>query len=200
MNAGGDWVREQINKAKSLTEKPFGVNIMLASPHAITYFAASMAFTTSPTDFISSVISREIPNASSIKAKSLTEKPFGVNIMLASPHVEEVARIVAEEHVAVVTTGAGIQRIQTQFFPSACFRDFISFQILCFCQNFYYLIQCSSGRGITEKALSSDGWAGGVSLCGNFYGAGCRAGAAQGRGAQGENCLLVAASGQYSHH
>ena len=54
MNAGGDWVREQINKAKSLTEKP-----------------------------------------------------FGVNIMLASPHVEEVARIVAEEHVAVVTTGAG---------------------------------------------------------------------------------------------
>lgn len=58
----------------------------------------------------------------------------------------------------------------------------------------------SSGRGITEKALSSDGWAGGVSLCGNFYGAGCRAGAAQGRGAQGENCLLAAASGQYSHH
>ena len=41
------------------------------------------------------------------KAKSLTEKPFGVNIMLASPHVEEVAQIVAEERVAVVTTGAG---------------------------------------------------------------------------------------------
>lgn len=54
MNAGGDWVREQIRKAKSLTEKP-----------------------------------------------------FGVNIMLASPYVEEVARIVAEEKVAVVTTGAG---------------------------------------------------------------------------------------------
>lgn len=41
------------------------------------------------------------------KAKSLTTKPFGVNIMLASPHVEEVAQIVAEEKVAVVTTGAG---------------------------------------------------------------------------------------------
>lgn len=54
MNAGGDWVREQIRKAKSLTEKP-----------------------------------------------------FGVNIMLASPHVEEVAQIVVEEKVAVVTTGAG---------------------------------------------------------------------------------------------
>lgn len=54
MNAGGDWVREQIQKAKTLTDKP-----------------------------------------------------FGVNIMLASPHVEEVAQIVAEERVAVVTTGAG---------------------------------------------------------------------------------------------
>lgn len=41
------------------------------------------------------------------KAKSLTDKPFGVNIMLQSPHVDEVAQIVAEENVAVVTTGAG---------------------------------------------------------------------------------------------
>lgn len=39
--------------------------------------------------------------------KELTNKPFGVNIMLLSPHVEEVAKIVAEEKVAVVTTGAG---------------------------------------------------------------------------------------------
>ena len=54
MNAGGDWVREQIRQAKGLTDKP-----------------------------------------------------FGVNIMLASPHVEEIAQIVTEEHVAVVTTGAG---------------------------------------------------------------------------------------------
>jgi len=54
MNAGGDWVRQQIRKAKSLTNKP-----------------------------------------------------FGLNIMLASPHVEQVASIAAEEQVAVVTTGAG---------------------------------------------------------------------------------------------
>lgn len=40
-------------------------------------------------------------------AKSLTNKPFGVNIMLMSPFVEEVAQLVAEEKVAVVTTGAG---------------------------------------------------------------------------------------------
>ena len=42
------------------------------------------------------------------KCKELTDKPFGVNIMLMSPHVQEVAKIVAEEKVAVVTTGAGI--------------------------------------------------------------------------------------------
>ena len=41
------------------------------------------------------------------KAKSLTDRPFGVNIMLMSPFVEEVANIVAEERVAVITTGAG---------------------------------------------------------------------------------------------
>lgn len=41
------------------------------------------------------------------KAKTLTDKPFGVNIMLMSPYVEDVAKVVAEEKVAVVTTGAG---------------------------------------------------------------------------------------------
>ncbi|NLT13746.1 MAG: enoyl-[acyl-carrier-protein] reductase FabK [Clostridiales bacterium] len=40
-------------------------------------------------------------------ARSLTDKPFGVNIMLMSPFVEEVSRVAAEEKVAVVTTGAG---------------------------------------------------------------------------------------------
>jgi len=41
------------------------------------------------------------------KAKTLTDFPFGVNIMLMSPFAEEVAQIVADEKVAVVTTGAG---------------------------------------------------------------------------------------------
>ena len=40
-------------------------------------------------------------------AKNLTEQPFGVNIMLMSPYADEVARVVAEEGVKVVTTGAG---------------------------------------------------------------------------------------------
>lgn len=41
------------------------------------------------------------------KAKSLTNKPFGVNIMLMSEHADEVAKLVCEEGVEVVTTGAG---------------------------------------------------------------------------------------------
>lgn len=41
------------------------------------------------------------------KARALTKEPFGVNIMLMSPFVEEVARVVIEERVPVVTTGAG---------------------------------------------------------------------------------------------
>lgn len=40
-------------------------------------------------------------------AKELTDKPFGVNVMLLSPHAEEVAKVVVEEGVKVVTTGAG---------------------------------------------------------------------------------------------
>ena len=41
------------------------------------------------------------------QVREMTDKPFGVNIMLMSPHVEEVAKMVAEEKVPVVTTGAG---------------------------------------------------------------------------------------------
>lgn len=41
------------------------------------------------------------------KCKELTDKPFGVNIMLMSPFVEETAKVVAEEQIPVVTTGAG---------------------------------------------------------------------------------------------
>ena len=39
--------------------------------------------------------------------RQLTDRPFGVNIMLMSPYADEVAQMVAEEHVPVVVTGAG---------------------------------------------------------------------------------------------
>jgi len=41
------------------------------------------------------------------KAKALTDKPFGVNVMLMNPNADEVAKIVVEEGIKVVTTGAG---------------------------------------------------------------------------------------------
>ena len=41
------------------------------------------------------------------KVKELTDKPFGVNIMLLNPNAPEVAKVVIEEGVKVVTTGAG---------------------------------------------------------------------------------------------
>lgn len=41
------------------------------------------------------------------KCKSLTDNPFGVNVMLMAPNKEEIAQLIAEEKVAVVTTGAG---------------------------------------------------------------------------------------------
>ena len=41
------------------------------------------------------------------RCKQLTDKPFGVNIMLMHPQADEFAQIVVEEKVAVVTTGAG---------------------------------------------------------------------------------------------
>ena len=41
------------------------------------------------------------------EVKAVTDKPFGVNIMLMSPYADEVAKVVVEEGVKVVTTGAG---------------------------------------------------------------------------------------------
>lgn len=41
------------------------------------------------------------------KAREITDRPIGVNVMLLSQYAEEVAQVVAQERVAAVTTGAG---------------------------------------------------------------------------------------------
>ena len=56
---------------------------------------------------ISGVGDTEYVRAEIKKAKSLTKKPFGINIMLMRDNVEEIAKLVCEEEIAVVTTGAG---------------------------------------------------------------------------------------------
>lgn len=48
------------------------------------------------------VVREEIRNC-----KKLTDKPFGVNVMLLNPNADEVAKVIVEEGVKVVTTGAG---------------------------------------------------------------------------------------------
>ncbi|APC42461.1 enoyl-[acyl-carrier-protein] reductase FabK [Clostridium estertheticum] len=57
-----------------------------------------IAAANAPTDYIRDEIR---------KAKKLTDKSFGVNIMLLSDNAEEIAHLVCEEGVKVVTTGAG---------------------------------------------------------------------------------------------
>ncbi len=53
------------------------------------------------------------------ECKALTDKPFGVNIMLLSPHADEVAQLVADEKVPVVTTGAGNPRKYMEIWQNA---------------------------------------------------------------------------------
>lgn len=50
---------------------------------------------------------KEVVKANIDKVKSITDKPFGVNIMLLSPFAEDLVDLVIEEGVKVVTTGAG---------------------------------------------------------------------------------------------
>jgi enoyl-[acyl-carrier protein] reductase II len=40
-------------------------------------------------------------------AKTITDRPFGVNLMLLTPHIDDIVQMVLDEHVPVVTTGAG---------------------------------------------------------------------------------------------
>jgi enoyl-[acyl-carrier protein] reductase II len=59
------------------------------------------------------------------KIRELTDKPFGVNVMLMSPYADEVIKVIIEEKVPVVTTGAGspgkyikdLKAIGTKIFP-----------------------------------------------------------------------------------
>jgi enoyl-[acyl-carrier protein] reductase II len=53
------------------------------------------------------------------KCKELTDKPFGVNVMLMNPDADNIAKVVAEEKVAVVTTGAGNPEKYLQMWQSA---------------------------------------------------------------------------------
>ena len=56
---------------------------------------------------ISGVGPTEVVRAQIRKAKELTDKPFGVNVMLMQDNADEIAHLVCDEKVPIVTTGAG---------------------------------------------------------------------------------------------
>ena len=56
------------------------------------------------------------------KCRTLTDKPFGVNVMLMSPFVKDVAKVCAEEKPAVVTTGAGLPNLYMKDWLAAGIR------------------------------------------------------------------------------
>lgn len=53
---------------------------------------------------------KEVVKANIDRVKAITDKPFGVNIMLLSPFADDIVDLVIEEGVKVVTTGAGKSR------------------------------------------------------------------------------------------
>ena len=58
---------------------------------------------------------KEVVKANIDRVKSITDKPFGVNIMLLSPFADDIVDLVIEEGVKVVTTGAGNPEIYGSF-------------------------------------------------------------------------------------
>ena len=80
----------------------------------------------------SALMSPEILRNEIKKAKELTTRPFGVNLMLLSPQIKELVEVVINNDVPVVTTGAGNPGIYMEAFhkkgikviPFKYFKDF----------------------------------------------------------------------------
>jgi len=53
------------------------------------------------------------------KARSLTERPFGVNLVMSAPNIEELVELVIKERVPAVSTGAGNPGIYMERFKAA---------------------------------------------------------------------------------
>lgn len=49
----------------------------------------------------------EVVKEEILKVKKMTDKPFGVNVMLLSPHADSIMEMLYDENVSIVTTGAG---------------------------------------------------------------------------------------------
>lgn len=58
------------------------------------------------------------------RCKQLTDKPFGVNLMLLNPNIEKIIEVVLEEKPAVVTTGAGNPGVYVERLKNAGIKVF----------------------------------------------------------------------------
>lgn len=81
------------------------------------------------------------------KAKKLTDKPFGVNIMLMSPYAGAVAQIVADEKVRIVVTGAGNPSKYMQLWNEA---DVKVIPVIASCAMAKILERCGASAVIAE--------------------------------------------------
>lgn len=51
--------------------------------------------------------------------REMTDKPFAVNVMMLSPYIDEIARVIVEERIEIVTTGAGNPERYMQMWKAA---------------------------------------------------------------------------------
>ncbi len=131
IGAGGmtpDSLREKIRRCRELTDRPFGVNVMLMHPQVeemVRVVAEERVMVVTTGAGATGEFAAAVSNAGALgligaggmtpdslrekirRCRELTDRPFGVNVMLMHPQVEEMVRVVAEERVMVVTTGAG---------------------------------------------------------------------------------------------
>ena len=75
---------------------------------------------------------KEVVKANIDRVKQITDKPFGVNIMLLSPFADDIVDLVIEEGVKVVTTGAGNPGKYMERFHEAGITDVASSCSICF--------------------------------------------------------------------
>lgn len=85
------------------------------------------------------------------KTREITDKPFGVNIMLMSPYADEVAKVVVEEKVRVVTTGAGNPSKYIPYWKDA---GITVIPVTAACGHAKKVVQCGADAVIAEGGES----------------------------------------------
>lgn len=90
--------------------------------------------------------------------RKLTEKPFGVNIMMASPYVEDLVRTVIDEKVSVVTFGAGNP---SRFIPKLKEEGIVVFPVVA-SDSLARLVERAGADGVIAEGMESGGHVGEV--------------------------------------